>query len=171
MLQRLRDDGFLVFLGAGRYEVNLECDEFTGEPDSLQQGGFELPRTKTVVRTLRLRSTVLAVEIKRRYGHTCQLCGTPVVLADRLKYAEAHHLWPIGMPHFGPDVPGNIIVVCPNHHILFDRGAVMIVPKTLAVTHAVSGALPSDARLYVQPWHDIKNKYLAYHNAKIFQTA
>jgi predicted restriction endonuclease len=168
-LQRLRDDGFLVFHGRGKYELNLEHEDLEGDPAPLRQKGFELPKIKKVVRSLRLRCTLLATEIKRRYGSICQLCGLPVVLFEGVSYAEAHHLRPLGYPHFGPDIPGNILVVCPNHHVMFDRGVVTVVPDTKKVLHVVPGAFRSNAHLRVQPWHNLDTKYLAYHHERIFR--
>ena len=49
-------------------------------------------------------------------------------MGDRVRrnaqfYAEGAHIRPLGEPHNGADVPGNILCLCPNHHVLLDRGA------------------------------------------------
>jgi predicted Rdx family selenoprotein len=167
-LQRLRDDGFLVFLSNGKYRINLAFEDLVDEPAPLRHEGFTLPKTKKVVRSLRLRCTLLASEVKRRYRNTCQVCRTPVVLSVRLFYAEAHHLQPLGAPHLGPDIPGNIIVLCPNHHIMFDRGVATIIPETRMIRHAVPDVFASESLLYVQPWHKLDVRYLGYHYDQIF---
>jgi hypothetical protein len=168
VLQRLRDEGFLQFHGGGTYSLNLANRELEGDPASLDGRGVEFPRTKQVVRNIRLRSTLLGAEIKRRYNNNCQICRVPVPLWKGQYYAEAHHLWPIGSPHFGPDVPGNIIVLCPNHHSMFDRGVVTILPDKLLVRHIIEGIFPKRKTIYLESWHSLSHRHLEYHHAKIF---
>lgn len=168
VLQRLRDEGFLQFHGGGSYSLNLANQELEGDPVSLDGRGVEFPKTKQVVRNIRLRSTLLGVEIKRRYNNNCQVCRVPVPLWKGQYYAEAHHLWPIGSPHFGPDVFGNIVVLCPNHHSMFDRGVITILPHKLVVRHILEGIFPRQKTLYLEPWHSLNHRYLEYHHTKIF---
>lgn len=168
ILQQLRDDGFLSFCGEGRYTINLGYEELQAEAVSLDQVGSQSPATKRVIRNVRLRNTFLGAETKRRYGNLCQACREPVLLTQETYYAEAHHLRPLGAPHRGPDVLGNIIVLCPNHHIMFDRGVASIVPDTLALTHNVGKAFPRRARLYLEPWHVLSRRQLEYHHSQIF---
>ena len=124
-LQRLRNDGFLFFRGGGNYVLNDGFDELEDEPILSLPTGIDIPQTKVVVRRLRLRCTLLAANIKRRYNSVCQVCRALLVLYAGVNYAEGHHLMPLGARHiFGPDVPGNILVLCPNHHIMFDRGRI-----------------------------------------------
>jgi hypothetical protein len=169
-LQRLRDDGFLTFLGAGKYQVNLGFPDLIGEPEPLHHPGFELPATRTVVHRLRLRCTLLASEIKQRYNCTCQLCRMPVVLSNKLFYAEAHHLRPLGAPHLGPDIPGNIVVLCPNHHIMFDRGVVKISLDDYSVRHLVPDVFAAGTRLHVATWHGIDAQCLEYYNKHVVRS-
>jgi hypothetical protein len=169
ILQRLRDDGFILFQGSGRYELNLAYDDLESDPVPLKTPGIQIPETKQVVRNIRLRNTLLGAEIKRRYHNICQVCRIPVPLHGSQCYAEAHHLWPLGSPHFGPDDASNILVLCPNHHAMFDRGAVTIKPDTLKILHAVEGVFSKDARLFLEPWHQLGQKYLKYHHQEIFE--
>jgi hypothetical protein len=163
-LQRLRDDGLLAFHGDGAYSVNMEFEDLDLESAGPGEEGISIPGTRVVVRTIRLRNTLLATDIKRRYDNRCQVCRETVRLRDR-GYAEAHHLKPLGSPHFGPDIEGNIIVVCPNHHVMFDRGALRIDRRSLIVSH-MAGAL-DDRRLYLKKWHTLNLECLRYHAATI----
>jgi hypothetical protein len=70
-----------------------------------------------------LRDTKLARSVKDAAGYQCQVCSEVLILKGGLRYAEAHHLQPLGSPHDGPDVWENIICVCPNHHALLDYAA------------------------------------------------
>lgn len=73
-----------------------------------------------------LRDTVLARIVKETHQYRCQICGQTLKLGDNTSYAEAHHIMPLGRPHNGPDVHGNILCVCPNDHVLLDYGAIKL---------------------------------------------
>jgi len=166
-LQLLRNDGFLSFTGRGKYSLVLDYDDIVVETGTL--ANREKPQTQRVVRTVRLRDTFLASEIKRRYRCMCQVCRGTVALARGMTYAEGHHLKPLGSPHHGPDIESNIIVLCPNHHVMFDRGAAMIDANTLIVRHADGGVFEPNLRLYVEPWHTLRSTFLRYHEVTMFK--
>ena len=167
-LQKLRDDAFLFFDGGGVYRLNMQFQDLQSEAVESPEVGIALPEVKSVLRNIRLRNTLLAIEVKRKYSSVCQVCRQPVWLSVGQCYAEAHHIRPLGAPHFGPDVSGNIIVLCPNHHVMFDRGAVKIVPRTYAVRHLVEGVIAEKCTLYIQEWHILDARQIAYHNRHIF---
>src|SRR5690349_13395486 len=60
-LQKLRDDTLIFFEGKGRYRLNVDFDELEREPARPLQAGIESPKTRMVVRTVRLRDTLLAI--------------------------------------------------------------------------------------------------------------
>jgi HNH endonuclease len=70
-----------------------------------------------------IRSSAVAVRVKEIHGYACQICGIVLTGSDGL-YAEAAHIHPLG--EGGPDVESNILCLCPNHHVLFDRSAIAI---------------------------------------------
>ena len=100
-----------------------------------------------------LRDTELARKIKALHKNICQVCGETILLRNGETYSEAHHIKPLGKPHNGPDIAENIIILCPNHHVLFDYCAI---------------SLEADSLRSVQG-HVIGSAYIAYHNARIFQ--
>lgn len=100
-----------------------------------------------------LRDTELARQVKLLHGGRCQMCGETIRLPDGRAYAEAHHVRPLGRPHDGPDVAGNIIVVCPNHHAMLDYG---VIPIERAQMRGESG-------------HVLAAQYVDYHNTAIYQ--
>jgi predicted restriction endonuclease len=169
-LQRLRDDGLLTFLSRGEYCLNLGHDEIAADFSDTDQGVL-VSETKQRVRNIRLRDTRLAAHIKRRYEYTCQVCRRSLLLPDNRRYAEAHHLHPLGAPHFGPDTSGNIIVVCPNHHVLFDKGAISVVPNTFVLLQPREKPSIGSQKLYVAAWHHVARVHLAYHHQRIFKAA
>ena len=73
-----------------------------------------------------LRDTTLARNVKELHHYRCQICGQTLKLGGTTPYAEAHHIMPLGRPHNGPDVRGNILCVCPNDHVLLDYGAIKL---------------------------------------------
>jgi predicted restriction endonuclease len=66
-------------------------------------------------------------------------------------------------------VEGNILVVCPNHHVMFDRGALIVDPSSFIVSH-VSNAIPP-RRLLLQSWHKLNPRYLDYQKEIAFGRA
>jgi putative restriction endonuclease len=67
-----------------------------------------------------------AKSLKRRYGYRCQVsdCGFELEAAPNRFYIEVHHVWPLGADHHGAaslDVEDNMLVLCPNHHTMFDN--------------------------------------------------
>lgn len=68
------------------------------------------------------RDHALVEKLKNLYHHRCQLCDTyyDIPMENGSNYVEVHHIIPnsIGYDDEGHSVdqPGNMIVVCPNHH-------------------------------------------------------
>lgn len=101
-----------------------------------------------------LRDTKISRTIKELYGYKCQLCGDEIIFSNGTKYAESHHIKPLGNPHNGPDVKENVICLCPNHHVLLDYGGVKL----------------DLAKFETSQKHTISEEYLKYHNDHIFKT-
>lgn len=100
-----------------------------------------------------LRDTFLSRSIKALYKNSCQICGESIDIKGNL-YAEAHHIKPLGRPHNGPDIAANIIILCPNHHVMFDYGAI---PLELDI-------------LNIHPDHRISKEFIEYYNQVIVNT-
>ena len=69
-----------------------------------------------------VRDTAATRALKSKYDFKCQICGITLPYGAEQRYIEVHHLRPLGHPHDGPDVDSNMVVLCPNHHALFDLG-------------------------------------------------
>jgi hypothetical protein len=98
-----------------------------------------------------LRDTAVTRYLKRLHRDTCQVCRKTLRLFDGTAYSEAHHLRPLGKPHNGPDIPPNVIVVCPNCHALCDMGGIQL----------------SASRLRSRPGHEVDPRFLRYHNSRV----
>jgi len=66
------------------------------------------------------RSNYLMALIKKQRRFQCQFCDVEIRKANGDLYVEACHIEP--KKSKGKDKPDNILVLCPNHHKLFDFG-------------------------------------------------
>ena len=120
--------------------IDAEIPEGVSEPSRQRQETYRI-----------LRDTNLARKLKQLHNNKCQLCGESIQLPNGKGYSEAHHIKPIGSPHNGPDISENIIILCPNHHVMLDYGVIELVI----------------ANLIVHPKHKIGAVYVDYHNQHI----
>lgn len=60
------------------------------------------------------RNRYLADGLKSYYAHRCQVCGHDFLPTYDTTLSESHHIQ--YLRHGGPDISGNIVVLCPNHH-------------------------------------------------------
>lgn len=137
-------------LGAGVWGLRSFL-KHTPKAIDLPMGVEEPSRTKTSTYRV-LRDTNLARQIKILHKNSCQLCGLKIELLNGESYSEAHHIIPIGKPHNGPDTAGNIIVLCPNHHVMCDYGVIKL----------------ERDNINEQAGHNISQESISYHNEKVF---
>lgn len=100
-----------------------------------------------------LRDSALVATLKRRYNFGCQICGTRLELPNGFFYCEAHHIRPLGAPHDGSDEESNLVIVCPNHHVLLDYGAIPLSKDSL-----------------VSSSHYVNQAHIDYHNTAIHKS-
>ncbi|GAA3451741.1 YDG/SRA domain-containing protein [Dactylosporangium matsuzakiense] len=149
-------DGFRIW----RFRlVTIESPDEPAPPptqDAAEVG--PVGRIPTVIQRL-VRSTAVANSVKRMHDYRCQVCGIQLETPAGF-YAEAAHIRALGRPHLGPDVPSNVLCLCPNHHVLFDAGAIYI---------DVSGSVRDTetheelSKLIVTARHTINPAQLEYH--------
>ena len=92
-----------------------------------EHDSFEIPKGKkkpervksTVVRIV--RDTAMSKRVKKLYNFTCQVCSTRIAVRD-IGYAEGAHIKPLGRDHEGSDTSDNLLCLCPNHHVMLDKG-------------------------------------------------
>ena len=82
----------------------------------------EPPRRISVTTARIVRDTATAKQLKVSYEYRCQVCGERIEISDRRFYAEVHHIRPLGGEHNGYDEVENMLILCPNHHAMFDFG-------------------------------------------------
>lgn len=70
-----------------------------------------------------VRNTSMISKLKKQYDDTCQLCDLRITLANGAGYSEGAHVKPLARN--GPDVKENVLILCPNHHVMLDRKSIM----------------------------------------------
>ena len=112
------------------------------------------------------RDVKQAVDLKRLYDNTCMFCGTRLQVAEDRFYSEAAHIKGLGEPHNGPDKKSNMLVLCPNHHVQFDRGVLRL--------HKVGAHYRINSKTATDPLHgkkitlthSIDDDCVKYHSAQ-----
>ncbi|MEA5097419.1 MAG: hypothetical protein VB032_02650 [Burkholderiaceae bacterium] len=148
VLQNLRDEGYLDFDGNGGY--TLLDSVFTPTSSDIAEQYPVPERSPTTIHRI-IRDSKIVSELKRLYSFRCQICEVRLELPSGF-YCEAHHLKPLGAAHNGPDVKSNLIIVCPNHHVMLDYGSIELNESILKL----------DKHLIDQEFYD-------YHNKNIFR--
>lgn len=137
-------------------EASVEASD-VGDPEEAAEETTARPPSRRRYKVARIiRDSALARRVKEGNQYVCQVCNAdPIELRDGALYAEAHHIKPLGQKHRGPDVPSNILCVCPSCHVKLDYGAIRLEKSNL---RSVSG-------------HNVGSKYIEYHNAEIWGKA
>lgn len=91
-----------------------------------QEESDEVVERRLVERKEQKRDRKKAAALKQHYDNTCQFCGTRLQVAEDRFYSEAARIKGLGEPHNGPDKASNMLVLCPNHHLQFDRGVLRL---------------------------------------------
>jgi putative restriction endonuclease len=146
--------GFVVW----RYRLIQEpIDELALSETPADTSG-PVDREQVVVQR-QIRNTGHAIAVKKLHDSFCQICGERIETKAG-PYAEGAHIRPLGRPHDGSDAISNILCLCPNDHIRFDRGALYI-DESLNVVDARSGETIGPLRQHRS--HPIDLDSLDYH--------
>jgi hypothetical protein len=106
-----------------------------------------------------IRDTVAAKSLKATYDYCCQVCGLRIQPEPGRYYAEVHHVRPLGGDHHGLDTHGNMLVLCPNHHAMFDFGIPHFIDSDHIMIHETTHAMTCK--------HTLTDDVIAYHNEHI----
>lgn len=116
------------------------------------------PRAKLTTERI-VRTTQVVRRVKGLHDSHCQVCGDAI--ATRAGgYAEGAYIRPLGRPHNGHDVEANVLCLCPNDHVRFDYGAIVI-SDALEIIDTLTGK--TLGRLHTVPEHHVDPAYLSYH--------
>ena len=115
---------------------------------------FPPERIETIIQRV-VRDTAITKKLKERYKHECQVCHESIYIDIRHCYSEVHHLRPLGKNHQGLDVEANMIVLCPNHHAMFDFG--------IPVFRSTTVLDINDRKIDIVDKHGISKKNIDYY--------
>ncbi|WP_440005870.1 HNH endonuclease [Halomicrococcus sp. SG-WS-1] len=149
--------------GTSTDDSSQQTDDESGVSESVTElpGGSETTQRREAVREEVVRDEALVNDIKSMYDDRCQICGEKRLQGPEKGYSEVHHLMPLGDD--GPDIPENVVVLCPNHHIDFESGMLSIDPETFEISHRYDHDV--DGReLLLKDGHEVGGGYINYHN-------
>jgi hypothetical protein len=104
----------------------IETSEGTAADWLDQEESDEAVERSRIEIQAQVRDRKKAAALKRHYDNSCAICGLRLQIGEARFYSEAAHIQPLGKPHNGPDKASNILVLCPNHHLQFDRGVLLL---------------------------------------------
>ncbi|MGA2870070.1 MAG: HNH endonuclease, partial [Verrucomicrobiota bacterium] len=85
-------------------------------------------------------------------------CGFRIEPVPNTFYIEVHHVRPLGGEHAGTDIQANMLVLCPNHHAMFDYG----IPRFLSPQRIEIEGVTYD----IITKHGLSSDSMEYHNIK-----
>ena len=132
-------------VGPNQYRLRLEKFQAPASLESIDNAEPSEPRRKSQSTTRIIRQTKLIEQLKLLHDNRCQICGLAIQFGDKF-YSEGHHIQPLARN--GPDVAENILVLCPNHHVLCDYGGWRLDRSSLRL----------DLR------HRVSDQYIEWHN-------
>ena len=142
-------------------EVKIYDEESTEWID--QEESDRIVERTTIQRYEQRRDRKKAAALKKHYANACMFCDERIQVGADLFYSEAAHIKPLGMPHNGPDKASNMLVLCPNHHIQFDRGVLRL--ERAAASYRITSR-DSEHPLHgkiVQPLHKLDDSCVGWH--------
>ncbi|WP_420867184.1 HNH endonuclease [Arthrobacter nitrophenolicus] len=92
---------------------------------------------------------------------TCQFCGIRLEV-DAGAYAEGAHIRPLGGKHGGHDTTSNVLCLCPNDHVLFDKGGLYL-DDELRILEKGTGAVRGKLKLS----HAVDTANVSYHREHV----
>jgi predicted restriction endonuclease len=129
-------------------------------PDDIGEQVSKQPKRSSTYVNRVIRNSQIAEELKQLYNYKCQICNEALEVPKGF-YAEGAHIKPLGSPHHGPDTTENLLCLCPNHHLLFDKKAIVI-QDDLTLDFKVKND-GKNIKLTVHSAHKIDKSFIKYH--------
>ena len=144
----------LVYAGSKMSRNSIEEYEISRNNLNLDHSIREKKRRKGNIMRV-IRDTSLALTVKELYSNKCQICGEAIPTKNGF-YSEGAHIKPLGKPHNGDDSLINLLCLCPNHHVMFDKGAFSITNQFKIIGKVIG-------ELILNENHQIDISNLEYH--------
>ena len=145
VLNRLKDQELIEKSTQRGYWIINKKNNDTPSAFDLYEGSINPDQLEAKTYRI-LRDTRLTRQLKRLHSDKCQICDNSIQLKSGKTYSEAHHIKPLS--HGGPDIAQNIIILCPNHHVMCDYGAIKLEVSKLRIVEG----------------HIISEEYIKYNN-------
>ena len=142
------EDDFKWWEDQIRLSKSFDWQPYISKEFTLVPSDLGAPEREEISVSRIIRDTATSKRVKSLNNHECQICGSSIEMPGGQRYAEAHHIKPLGEPHNGPDVSENMICVCPNDHARLDYGAIKLERE----------------KIRFKPGHPISEEFLTYHN-------
>lgn len=97
--------------------------------------------------------------LRERYGDACQVCGRVTRLSAEQTYAEVHTLDAPGGEEPEDAAMTRCVVLCPEHHALFDHGVMALDPDALTI-HGADRRDRFEGRPLARKEHDLSAEAL-----------
>lgn len=104
-------------------------------------------------------------ELKALYNYTCQLCNHQWTLGSGEPLVTGYYLKPLSLG--GPDAQENLLVLCPNHYVMFEVGALGLDLNRNRVIHVDPRDRQNGRAMVVK--HKISPEFAEYHNDNVFK--
>lgn len=125
--------------------------------------GNAQPERKSVTTSSIKRDSAVSDWVKKVHSDRCQFCG--ITLVTRVgTYSTGAHIQGLGRPHHGKDETSNLLCLCPNCHVLFDKGVLYIAADNKTVVNIVSG---EKSTLHLEEAHILDESAIAHHRLQV----
>lgn len=121
------------------------------------------PERKKVMTSAIKRDSSVSDWVKKVHNDRCQFCGTTLVTRVGT-YSTGAHIQGLGRPHNGKDETSNLLCLCPNCHVLFDKGVLYIGKDFKTVVNLVSG---KEMPLNLNELHALDESAIAHHRLQV----
>jgi putative restriction endonuclease len=150
-----------------RFELNKVSDNFSEAissqfPTAAPSGNAQ-PGRKSITTNSIKRDSSVSDWVKKIHSDRCQFCSTTLVTRVGT-YSTGAHIQGLGRPHNGKDETSNLLCLCPNCHVLFDKGVLYIASDNRTVINIVSG---HQSLMNLHEKHTLDNSAIAHHRLQV----
>ncbi|MGF9740076.1 HNH endonuclease [Priestia megaterium] len=148
--------------------LSLDIKELRDEKMEVEEDWEAINNTREDTINRLIRDTTKVKVLKKKYDNICQICNEQITLIKEVKYSEVHHIQPFNMQHKGVDDFHNMIVLCPNHHKLFDLGIIALDPENHDRVLHLDEQNSLHNKLLLATKHKLSSTCVRYHYENIF---
>ncbi len=111
-----------------------------------------------------IRDSSVVAFVKKLHAYRCQFCGT-TLMTKTGGYSEGAHIKPLGGIHAGSDTTDNVLSLCSNCHVLFDKGVLFLDGELKNVLSVVDKSFKN--AFFKHPAHNVSKVFTTYHREQI----